>query len=202
MEDLLLRAGALDHTAGTPADPEEWFRAQSESLLRWAENTGRLLQSSELARLIGGFKILGGGLEHRVYFRKRRGRVFKITKPPYFGQKWYLADYIRNLVWSNALFEDDIQFEGVIESTDGVSIVISQPFIIGKSPSPEQIADWFTQQGCVSHGTNKWRYPGGSEISDAHTGNLILSRDGTLFPIDLYVDKLCPEDLVDSALRA
>jgi hypothetical protein len=62
--ELLDRATQFDRTAGSSTDAEEWFRAESESLLHWAEETGRLLSSAELGELIAGFKKLNGGLEH------------------------------------------------------------------------------------------------------------------------------------------
>jgi len=102
--ELLLRAKACHGGASTPTDAEEWFRAESESLLRWADETRRLLSPSEFGELIKGFKVLEGGLEHRVYYVRDTGRVFKVTKPPYFGAMWELPRYIQNLIWCNDVF--------------------------------------------------------------------------------------------------
>lgn len=79
LEQLLDRATQYDSAAGPSTDAEEWFRGESESLLLWAKETGRLLSSTQLDEMIAGFKLLNGGLEHQVFFRKRTGRVFKIT---------------------------------------------------------------------------------------------------------------------------
>jgi hypothetical protein len=57
----------LDRAAGPSTDAEEWFRAESESLLHWAKETGRLLSSTELDEMVSGFKRLNGGLEHQVF---------------------------------------------------------------------------------------------------------------------------------------
>ena len=90
LEQLLACATDFDRAAGSSTDAEEWFRAESQSLLQWAEKTGKFLLPAEFRQLIDGFKLLEGGLEHQVFFRKRSGRVFKITKPPHFGHTWYL----------------------------------------------------------------------------------------------------------------
>jgi hypothetical protein len=191
--ELLDSATQFDGAAGPSTDAEEWFRAESESLLHWAEETGRLLSSAELDELIAGFKKLNGGLEHQVFFIKRTGRVFKITKPPYFGHTWELKKYVQNLIWCNRVFADDMRLEGVVTAPDGVSLVISQPYIIGRSPSEDEVDEWFHLQGAIRVSKHKWRYPNGMIVGDAHTGNLILRRDGSLVPIDLHVEN--PGDL-------
>lgn len=142
-----------------------------------------------------------------MFYKRHSGRIFKITNPPHFGHSWYLNDYVRNALRCNLLFEDDIQLEGVVQTTEGVSLVISQPFIIGRNPSEEEIAEWFALKGCKKLGPNKWKYPHGSIVSDAHPGNFVLytskgneadrQSKGTplLFPIDLHVDRLEPADI-------
>jgi len=147
--ELLDSATQFDRTTSPSSDSEEWFRAESESLLHWAAETGRLLSGAKLDELIAGFKLLNGGLEHQVFFTKRTGRVFKITKPPHFGHTWFLQDYVRNLIWCNCVFGDDMRLEGVISTPDGVSVVISQPYIIGRSPSEVELNEWFELQGAI-----------------------------------------------------
>jgi hypothetical protein len=83
--------------------------------------------------------------------------------------------------------------EGVISTHDGVSVVISQPYVIGKSPSEDEVDEWFRLQGAIRINKHKWRYPNDMVVFDAHTGNLILRRDGSLVPIDLHVEN--PGDL-------
>jgi hypothetical protein len=108
LEELLRSAEDYDRTAGASTDAEEWFRGESESLLHWANERGRFLSPLEFGSLIEGFKLLEGGLEHQVFFKKRTGRVIKITKTPHFGHTWYLKDYVRNVIWCNVVFEDDM----------------------------------------------------------------------------------------------
>lgn len=114
--------------------------------------------------------------------------MWKFTKPPNFGARGWLTEYLRNIQWSNALFEDDIRLEGVLWQPLGAAVVVSQPFIEGSQPSDAQVADWFSQQGYSRDGFNKWRAATtGAVIADAHTGNFVLMTDGILVPIDLQV---------------
>ncbi|HEY9156180.1 MAG TPA: hypothetical protein VIM69_13690, partial [Opitutaceae bacterium] len=165
LEELLECAEEYDRATGPSFDAEEWFRGESESLLHWAKERGRFLPAAEFGSLIEGFNLLEGGLEHQVFFQRKSGRVVKITKTPHFGHTWYLKDYVRNLLWCNAVFEDDIQLEGVIQQHDGMSIVISQPYIHGRSPSDEEVEQWFLLQHCVGIGKYKWRYPDGMVVA-------------------------------------
>ncbi len=88
----------------------------------------------------------------------------------------------------NPLFGDDIHFHGVLETATGPSLVSSQPNIAGTVPTAAEVATWFESNGYHSTGHNRWKNAAtGTEIADAHIGNLIKSDDGELIPIDLQV---------------
>ncbi len=88
----------------------------------------------------------------------------------------------------NPLFGDDIHFHGVLETATGPSLVSSQPNIAGTVPTAAEVATWFESNGYHSTGHNRWKNAAtGTEIADAHIGNLIKSDDGKLIPIDLQV---------------
>jgi len=148
-----------------------------------------VLSAAELGGLIEGFKLLEGGYEHQVYYVRRSGRVFKVTKAGRFGYAWYLKDYLQNLVWCNEAFGDDMRLEGVTRTQDGVSVVISQSYVHGRKPSMQEIAEWFAGQGCKRLGELRWEYPDGMVVGDAHPGNIILMADGSMVPIDLRIEK-------------
>lgn len=188
LAECLACAIAFECRASASNDEEEWRTAESQSLLHWAKQRGRVLPAIEFGLLVEGFRQIHSGLEHEVYYRRGRGRVFKITKRPYFGHTWELKTYLQNIVAANQFFEDDVQIEGVIEAPDGISIVTSQPYIEGRSPTTAQIDEWFMKQNATKIGAHKWLFSDGTIVSDAHTGNLILTRDGTLIPIDLHVE--------------
>jgi len=78
----------------------------------------------------------------------------------------------------------------VLDLNGEVSIVTSQPFIPGESPSLGEIAEWFESQGYEAAGLNRWKHPEiGTDIADAHEGNFVKRPDGKLFPIDLQILK-------------
>ncbi|WP_170266529.1 hypothetical protein [Brevifollis gellanilyticus] len=180
---------------GACADAEEWFSAQSESLVSWARREQWLVDASELEHLTAGLKRLEGGLEHRVFFHEEMRRVLKITKAPFFGTQVEAWRYARNALWANLLFGDDIRLEGILLTQEGASIVISQPLVQGDSPTLEQIAQWFTDQGYRADGFNKWCNEAGTVIADTHPGNFIRIEDGTLIPIDLQILSVGAADL-------
>jgi hypothetical protein len=131
---------------------------------------------------------LQGGAEHHVFGDPSNGRVVKVTRPPNFGARGLLTDYLQNILWVNSLFQDDIRFEGVLGGIEGPAIVISQPFIVGRSPTDQEIAQWFAQQGFEQDGYHKWRHrQTGAIIADTHPGNFIVTEDEVMVPIDLQI---------------
>ena len=156
-------------------------------MVHWAKRERWLLEPVEFRLLTGSLENLGGGLEHSVFFHQKQGRVLKITRPPYFGIPLDLDKYALNALWANLLFADSITFEGFLEVDDAVSVVVSQPYVVGTSPSENQIRKWFEEQNYVKTGFNKWHGPDGEVITDAHVGNFIRRSDGFLVPIDLQI---------------
>ncbi|MDB6070586.1 MAG: hypothetical protein JWL81_1757 [Verrucomicrobiales bacterium] len=53
----------------------------------------------------------------------------------------------------------------------------------------EEILAWFDMQNCVNTHTNKFQYPDGTIVADAHEGNIIKDSSNALFPIDLHIEK-------------
>jgi Serine/Threonine/Tyrosine Kinase found in polyvalent proteins len=122
-------------------------------------------------------------------FHHEEGRVIKVTRnAPCFGLRGDLQDYLRNIQWSNLLFDDDIRLEGVLELGGFAVLVTSQPFIVGRNPTDEEVAEWFVAQGFVRSGHLKWRHPvSGCEIADAHSGNFVVTEELVMMPIDLQI---------------
>ena len=114
--------------------------------------------------------------------------MLKLTIPPSFGAQGTASAYLANVAAANRLFGDDIRFHGVLETLGGPSLVTSQPFVDGTAPTDAEITSWFTANGYISVGHNHWKHhQTGTEIADAHAGNLIKTADGELVPIDLQV---------------
>jgi DNA ligase (NAD+) len=170
------------------ADVPQRLRQEAESVVPWARETGRLIDPSRFGEITAGFASLGGQSEHVVFRPHDASRVVKLTIPPNFGAQGGAIAYLTNLDAANRLFGDDIQFHGVVETLHGPSLVTSQPFIAGSVPTPDEVATWFQNAGYQSTGHNRWKHPEtGTEIADAHVGNLIKSDDGELIPIDLQI---------------
>ena len=179
----------LDDLGGSDgADVSQRIRQEAESVVSWARASNRLLDPREFGRLAARYPQLGGQSEHTVFHVESRHRVIKFTLPPNFGAQGNALAYLNNLQAANTLFGDDIVLHGVLETKRGPALVISQPFIPGTVPTSAEIAYWFEENGYRPNGYNRWKSDStGTEIADAHIGNLIESADGELIPIDLQV---------------
>ena len=157
-------------------------------MVSWARESNRLLDPRRFGRLAARYPQLGGQSEHTVFHIQSKNRVIKFTLPPNFGAQGEAIAYLNNLDAANQVFGDDILLHGVLETKRGPALVISQPFVTGDVPTPEEIAIWFEASGYHSKGHNRWKNDAtGAEIADAHVGNLIKIEDGELVPIDLQV---------------
>lgn len=165
----------------------ERIRQETQSILEWGTDSSRILRAGTLFELSRHWKELGGQSEHTVFYVQELDRVIKFTLPPNFGAQGAI-DYLRNIEACNRLFADDIWFHGIIETQKGPAFVISQPYIDGIEPTAEEVEQWFLSNGYHSVGHNRWKNTEtGTEIADAHVGNLIKNSDGELVPIDLQV---------------
>lgn len=164
------------------------IRQEAESVVSWARESNRLLDPRRFGRLAARYPQLGGQSEHTVFHLQSRHRVIKFTLPPNFGAQGEAIAYMANLEAANRVFGDDIILHGVLETKRGPALVTSQPFVFGDVPTPDEVASWFEANGYRSTGYNRWKNDAtGTEIADAHIGNLIKTEDGELIPIDLQV---------------
>jgi DNA ligase (NAD+) len=163
-------------------------RQEAQSVVHWARESNRLLDPRRFGRLAARYPQLGGQSEHTVFHLQSRHRVIKFTLPPSFGAQGEAVAYLNNLEAANRIFGDDIILHGVLETKCGPALVISQPFVTGDAPTPEEISLWFEANGYHSKGHNRWKNnQSGVEVADAHVGNLIRIKGGELVPIDLQV---------------
>lgn len=170
------------------SDLSQRLRQEAKSVVSWARKSGRLIDPKRFGRLAARYPQLGGQSEHTVFHVQSRHRVVKFTIPPNFGAQGEAIGYLKNLDAANQLFGDDILLHGVLETNCGPALITSQPFIVGTAPYPAEVASWFRSNGYLPSGHNRWTHPEtGTEIADAHIGNLIKTEDGELVPIDLQV---------------
>jgi DNA ligase (NAD+) len=185
----------IELTGSDGSNLQERIRQEAQSILEWGVEAGRVIDPDRLFELVKGWKELGGQSEQTIFYIKDLDRVIKFTIPPNLGARGSLA-YLRNITASNLLFEDDIRFHGVVQIEAGPAFVVSQPYVHGTAPSIEEVSHWFTSNGYRSSGYNRWRDDAtGTEIADAHVGNLIKTEDGELVPIDLQVLSLGSDSL-------
>ncbi len=177
---------ANDLSASDGADVQKRLRQEAQSILEWGADAGRIIDPRRFHNIVKGWRELGGQSEHTVFYLEELKRVVKFTLPPYFGAQGSIA-YLQNIASCNRLFGDDIQFHGILETAEGPVFVVSQPFVDGSAPTIEEVHEWFITNGYRSIGHNRWKDDSGTEIADAHIGNLIKTSDGELIPIDLQV---------------
>ncbi|MFU8892278.1 MAG: NAD-dependent DNA ligase LigA [Luteolibacter sp.] len=180
---LIHDAGGSDGT-----NVSQRIRQEAESVVSWAREYGRIIDSRRLERIAARYPQLGGQSEHNVFYIPTKQRVVKITIAPNFGAQGTALQYLRNLTAANLLFGDDMVLHGVLETRRGPAFVISQPYVPGVPPTLLEIESWFLSNGYHSVGYNRWKNETtGAEIADAHIGNLIKTDDGELIPIDLQI---------------
>ena len=144
------------------------------------------------------------GNEHQVWYREEDVRFIKATWPDHFGMLViYRHDedpqaspiaYLERWHLHNRLFGDSVEFIGVLDTPNGLRMIISQPAIEGNPATPQQINQFFLESGWKKFkvaGDVAYFDPEQSlVVSDTHRGNIILMKNGMLAPIDLRVQAL------------
>ena len=131
-----LRKWLLDDIGSSDgADVSQRLRQEAESMVSWARKKGWLFDPQGFGEIAARHPSLGGQSEHVVFRPENSDRVIKLTIPPTFGGQNFALSYLSNIDASNHLFGDDIVFHGILETADGPSMVTSQPFVDGTTPT-------------------------------------------------------------------
>ena len=80
-----------DLAASHGADLQERIRQETQSILEWGFETGRVLDPTRLFEVVQNWKELGGQSEHTVFHIEKLARVVKFTIPPSFGAQGSVA---------------------------------------------------------------------------------------------------------------
>ncbi len=180
------------------ADAAERLRAETESILAWAQAHGCLISPSVFEVRTASFAQLEGGAEHEVLLDQACNRVIKLTTPPNFGARGEALAYLENLLAYEALLGFEWRFEGVLQEPDGICFLTSQPFIAADQASEEQIDAYFSGQGFSKKRENTYfRSIDGMTIADARPANMLRDEKGTIFPIDIHILGVNANDLLD-----
>jgi hypothetical protein len=164
-------------------------------LANWAGKNHLLIGRSRLAALSADALHHDNGFEHNVLFfdgGTGRRNVLKLTQEGRFGKQnrtpsSYLDrwDLFNRLVPAAAA-----RFIGFTQDAKGRGVIVmSQPFIEGGMRLDHDVAQEMAKRGFEQlepHGTTYRDPHTGIEIHDAHNGNVIFQRDGTIVPFDVW----------------
>lgn len=150
-----------------------------------------------------------GGREHDLRQLSGQGIWLKFTKPWSSG---YAVDlngskpmllparplqYLERLRLQNRYFGDSIRFIGITADAKERRLIISQPDIIGRPPTWEEIDEWFLHHGFTKlnvkslGGYDSVAYAGhGVGAFDVRPVNAVISADGVLLPIDVMMRRI------------
>jgi len=176
------------------ARPPFGFGAQQRALEEWARAGDRWL---EWDTITAGAKP--GGIEHLVKPEPGKGEVIKITIPPVFGRFPGLTrdgqvrlfdatplQYLERSRLQNEWFNDEISVLGAAAQKAGQpSIVTTQPYIKGSTPTQEQLIQDLATFG-FQKAPGEWLFYNRQTrqaIFDARPANFVWAR-GRAVPID------------------
>ncbi len=138
---------------------------------------------------LGELKNLGK-TEHLVFHPGGAPRCYRVTDAGQYGAGGDLIEYLRRLAYSNKLFNDDFQVEGVVKDpTSGAySLVVSQPWIAdARDAEPDEIRRYFEDHGFERISSLSYR-KGDIVVTDAAPGNVIIDDKGVAYPIDVGIE--------------
>lgn len=198
-------AEANTRGGGRPAPAHDESRSErlaringEEGRLRgWAERQGILVAGLPPADDLQG--------EHGIHYDPKSDRYVKFTRPDrHRGYGIALgshlhgaspAEYLDRLSLQNALFNDDLRLEAVSVRPGGrLSIITSQPRIVGEAATPEEIDALMDQKGFTKLTEGAFLDPSeGLLVFDLFPRNVVRSADGTLYPIDPTIQRVSAE---------
>lgn len=172
---------------------------EAESALEWDRTSGGRQSYPEDSFEAG--KQFAEGNEHRIFQNDDGSRAIKLTRPPNYGARGALLEYLDNLVVCNYLAADDLRLEGVMETPEGPQLIISQPWVPEHVASLVQIAAFLTHHGFEPAGVHAWYSASeGIRIMDARPANIFVDPEtGILIPIDIHFN--VPPELLEEAWR-
>ena len=176
-------------------DAAQRLGAETESILQWAAANDWLVAEDSVVTLIENLESFEGGFEHDVFVHETAGRALKLTQPPNFGGRGDAVVYLENMLACDSMFGLDWKFEGVIETKKGVRLLSSQPFIVGRNATADEIAAYFEPFGFSRSGTNRFVSAAGIIIADARPANVFMDSRGCIFPIDVHILGITLDDV-------
>lgn len=141
--------------------------------------------------------------EHTVYYHEQSGRAWKVTLPGRCGNTFpegrfeaaLPSEYLERWLKYNEVLGDHVRFEGVMESAEGISVVVSQRWIAGERPDNDIIEQHMQALGFkrTANGQDFFRESDNLVVLDCHPDNFVLSNEGVVVPIDVHVSEATSE---------
>ena len=165
------------------------LQEQLRELLTWAQQTGKVIPADRY------LTPDEAGAEHRVFFDEVHSSAIKVTNPNRCGMSYphgepeaaTPGEYLERWRLHNAVFGDDTELEGIIESFAGLAVVMRQRWIVGTVPTMEDITGLMRDLGFQPTALPECVYRAEDDIAvmDCHEGNFLLGENGIVFPIDV-----------------
>lgn len=158
-----------------------------------------LMQEADVSSL----EEMQSGNEHDVYLLPAEGglrHVLKVTLANLGLRRgprvlnMTTADYLRRWKLSNTVFSNVAKLVGVMQTPEGVRLVMKQPFVPAadkNQPHPQgrEVNRWLEAAG-FEYQSGAWvRAEDGVVLNDEHEGNFIKTKDG-IRPIDIVMTRL------------
>ena len=106
-------------------------------------------------------------------------------------------EYLERLRLQNDCFGDDIRLEALVNCDSKLRVLTSQPNINGEPAPADLIKQWFEVLGfkkIEAGGSVAWYDESANLlVADAHEGNVIITEDSYVVPIDLNITEPCEE---------
>jgi hypothetical protein len=180
----------------------------ARQLEQWAEANRRWIAPKTIGRLMEEAADVDNGTEHKVFLFEsdhQKAFVIKATYDGKFGKENRTpAAYLNRWALFNAAVpEAAAQFIGYTKDSQGRGVIVmAQPYILGEKGDQAAITQGMAAKGFVLSeqlGVIYRNPETGVEIHDAHDDNVLFKADGTMVPIDVWINdpqnfyKLRPE---------
>ncbi|MBE7493755.1 MAG: ATP-binding cassette domain-containing protein [Verrucomicrobiaceae bacterium] len=186
-----LRSGAGPGGASSGGEVRKSQREeQFKQLVEWAKASGKLISGDRWTQ------PTASGQEHRVYYDESRQRAIKVTNTGSCGLGYLDGeavpalplDYLERWHLQNEIFGDTVEFEGVMQSASGSSLVVSQAWLTGEVPTDDEISECLRQFGFQPTALPECYYsPSRDQAAmDCHDGNFVKAGDWVI-PIDIII---------------
>lgn len=176
------------------------IRSEERRLGEWAEREGLIVKELPHADALHG--------EHGIHYDQKSDRYVKFTRHDrHHGYGIALgshlhgaspAEYLDRIRLQNEVFNDDIRLDGIVKRSGGrLSIITSQPRIVGNAPTLDEIDALMAGKGFRKLADGAFvDQSRGILIYDLFPRNAVKSDDGTVYPIDPVIQRVSP-DFVD-----